>query len=184
MVKFCKMSFVLSLQPTIFLVLILTTSCQKEPDSPTTVYQVPPSVEPYVQRFLLEAQKRGKNFQIDNLIVKLSDQPIEPTPGQYSCGITTGKITKQHQNIIRIDTQCLAWRYNDTSREVLIFHELGHAILLRFHDNSRLPNGAWKTLMTGTRWSIFDFYITEPSRRDYYIDELFNPNTPTPDWGQ
>ncbi|MCS6832652.1 MAG: hypothetical protein NZ521_03675, partial [Flammeovirgaceae bacterium] len=94
------------------------------------------------------------------------------------------KITKQHQNIIRIDTQCLAWRYNDTSREVLIFHELGHAILLRFHDNSRLPNGAWKTLMTGTRWSIFDFYITEPSRRDYYIDELFNPNTPTPDWGQ
>jgi hypothetical protein len=137
-----------------------------------------------VDLFVQEGSKRGKSLTINNLIIKLSDEPIETSPNQFSCGITNGEITGEMQNIVQIDTQCLAWRYSEVSKEILIFHELGHAILLRHHDNSKLPNGDWKSMMTGTSWSIFDYYIFNPQKREYYLDELFNSSTPVPEWAK
>ncbi|GAB4342688.1 MAG: hypothetical protein OHK0038_22630 [Flammeovirgaceae bacterium] len=171
---------------TLWLILVigLVASCKDKNETEPIKYEVPAQVEPIVERFKEEALKRGKSLIINNLIVKLSNEPIEPSPNQFSCGITFGEITGLKQNLIQIDTQCLAWRHSEVSKEILIFHELGHAILLRHHDDSKLPNGDWKTIMTGQNWSIFDYYIFNPEKRNYYLDELFNPATPIPDWAK
>src|ERR1035437_9451238 len=69
-------------------------------------------------------------------------------------------------------------------KEDLIFHELGHGLLKRDHLNLTLENGDWKSIMcggdkVGTRsWNINYKGI----RRNYYIDELFDENTPAPDF--
>jgi hypothetical protein len=167
----------------IFLMIILS-SCKDTEGTEPIKYEVPSPLQPMIERFIQEGSKRGKILTIKNLIIKLSDEPIETSPNQFSCGITNGEITEQKQNIVQIDTQCLAWRHSELSKEILIFHELGHAILLRHHDNSRLPNGDWKSIMTGANWTIFDYYIFNSQKREYYLDELFNPSTQVPEWAK
>ncbi len=62
-----------------------------------------------------------------------------------------------------------------------MFHEIGHAILERPHNNVRLPNSDFKTMMFGG--NQFGLYSEDtPERRVYYLDELFNSNTPAPSW--
>jgi len=151
-------------------------------DSLNIVYRVPPEVEPIVQKFISEGKSRGLNLETDNLIVELTS-PVE-NGGQFVCGVTFGEIIDIPQNRIEIDTQCLAWRHSDESREVLIYHELGHALLLRHHRTDKLPNNDFSSIMFGTRWNIDDFYIFDHTKRDYYIDELFDPTTPVPAWAE
>lgn len=60
-------------------------------------------------------------------------------------------------------------RSNDMSREMLVFHELGHCILLRDH---RDDNDGWGHPNSLMRWKMFDSWIYE-ANREYYIEELF-----------
>lgn len=166
----------------IIILLILLSfcfSCNDEGNTPI-IYDVPPEVEPFVQKFIEEGKARGVNLNIDNLIVELT-APVENN-GVFVCGVTYGEVIGLPQNRIEIDTQCLAWRHSEVSQEVLVFHELGHAILLRQHRTDQLPNFDWSSIMVSSNWNIDDFYIFDLTKREYYIDELFDESTPTPDW--
>ena len=76
--------------------------------------------------------------------------------------------------------------------EVLIFHELGHCVLGRLHQNDYLPNGDPKSLMIQNELDQYacvydlsgDNDCNNLFKREYYLDELFDPTTPTPDWAQ
>lgn len=70
---------------------------------------------------------------------------------------------------------------NESFKEVVIFHELGHCVLNREHDNELLSNGELKTMMRGVSNNFFNY---RGQRRQYYIDELFDPKTPEPAWSQ
>jgi hypothetical protein len=72
----------------------------------------------------------------------------------------------------------------------LVFHELAHCLLKRIdHKNELFKDGSPKSIMHA---SIREFYsncvypiddnCNKSSRREYYINEVFNENTPSPLW--
>ncbi len=61
-----------------------------------------------------------------------------------------------------------------------MFHELGHAILQRAHDNSTLPNGDYKSIMVPEPTILYNEYT--PEKRIYYLDELFGVLSGLPSW--
>ena len=162
------------------LLLLFTILFSCDDDAPAILYDVPEEVQPFVDKFIEEANNRGQTIEINNLIVELTS-PVE-NAGQAVCGVTYGEVVNLPQNLVQIDTQCLAWRHSEVSKEVLIFHELGHAILLRQHRTDRLPNFDFASIMVSANWNIDDFYVFDLTKREYYIDELFDPSTPVPDW--
>lgn len=62
---------------------------------------------------------------------------------------------------------------SDTLREMLVFHELGHCLLGRSHDNARLSSGQPESLMNAV---LFD-EKTYLANRDQYLKELFTAET-------
>jgi len=65
-----------------------------------------------------------------------------------------------------------------------LFHEFGHCFLNRTHTNEILPNGEWKSLMRGGTLPNNRSYVINfrGFRKDFYWDELFDPETSTPEW--
>ncbi|MGB0523784.1 MAG: hypothetical protein ACPGJS_12530 [Flammeovirgaceae bacterium] len=167
------------LVPILFL-LTWSMACNDDQQTPIR-YDVPDEVEPFVQKFIEEGKERGVDLVVDNLVVELTS-PVENN-GQFVCGVTFGPVINLPQNYIEIDTQCLAWRHSEVSREILVFHELGHALLLRPHRTDLLPNFDFASIMVSSTWNIDDFYTFDLTKREYYMDELFDPSTPVPDWG-
>lgn len=168
----------------LFLFLTLLSACSDDSDELTpTKYEVPAEVEPFVQSFIAEAKKRNLDLVINNLIVELTT-PVN-IGSRPVCGKATGEGGRQ--NVITLDIECQAWRNGGEAREILVFHELGHAILkIRDHRDSTLPNGAYKSILFGGEgWSVNSaFYINDLTKREYYLDELFDETTPVPDWAK
>src|SRR5262245_11128312 len=162
-------------------VIILSFGCKKDKDF---VYDVPTEFEPVVQRFITEAAARGHHLTINNLIIKydLSTTSFCATSNVITSGNDIQKI---------VSIKSLSCWQNDVQLETIIFHELGHCILGREHDNTLMPKGDPKSIMypdNATLYSPCVYPIGSPCdlsyRRTYYLDELFNPATPLPDWGK
>ena len=177
-----KISLIIHLSLFIFLC-IFFNACQEELDP---VYQVPDEIQPYVDKFLEEASKRGFDYQIDNLIIQYDNEL-----GAEVCGVcSSNSQVPSQQRIIRINPKC---NYNgDLELETLIFHELGHCVLDRRHEATLLPNGDPKSIMVANDISLYSFCIypvgNQPCnftfKREYYLDELFDEKTPVPDWAK
>jgi len=135
----------------------------------------------YIERFVDEANKRG----IKRIPPEVFDKAIEnlridfDEELTYYCGYATSSDPNNPRVIISTDANCWKSR-SDADKEILIFHELGHAILRRAHLNSKLPNGDYKSMMFNG--NQFGLYEMGSERRTYYIDELFDLNTSIPDW--
>jgi hypothetical protein len=176
-----------------FLALTLLTvsaliGCQRDSDSQPepAQYTVPAEVEPYVQSFRDEAKKRNNAVSTSNLIITFGTTQSEDVCGQ--CLLQSGKTP-----LITLSSDLFCWQQaNKYERECLVFHELGHCLLKRGHVPDRLPNGAYMSLMNPDnvgvyatcRYPIGGDDCDKRPRRDYYIDELFDPATPTPAWGK
>ncbi|MDR0370379.1 MAG: hypothetical protein LBH80_00770 [Prevotellaceae bacterium] len=142
----------------------------------------PVELQLYVDRFLQEAKSRGYNYaaEAENVTMKfgtLSDGQAGYTDATKSPVLIT--IDKLYwDNIGKFDGA-------DLMKEFIVFHELGHGILNRSHENPLFDNGDWKTMMRGgdvqsdeKEWNVN--YRGE--RRNYYLNELFgledSKNTP------
>lgn len=167
--------------------LLILSACRQKEQLP--VYQVPAEVEPYVQAFLSEARTRGKDIKITNLIVVFAERD---TTGL--CGVCRQVVGDPvHQKRISIYRDCWTGA-TDQARETLVFHELGHCVLDRLsHKNNRLPNGDFASLMNTSETGVYERCIYDLDgqatcdkrfKRSYYIDELFDENTPVPDWAK
>ncbi len=80
-------------------------------------------------------------------------------------------------------------------KEALIFHEIGHCILGRSHNNEPLPNGDPKSIMVIENQKLYWPCIYDIDgnggpdcnntfKRAYYVDELFDENVQIPDWAR
>ncbi len=152
----------------------ILTSCKKD-----SIYIIDQNVKYEYDNFFSEARKRGVNIDSKSLTqVKLmgklnviSDNGLS-APGYYD----------SRQKAIFLDTTSEAFKYN---LEVLMFHEMGHAILKRDHLNTFLQSPSAplaiipKSIMHG---NTLPNYQTQLFKRQYYIDELFNANTAKPYW--
>jgi len=142
--------------------------------SDSTEYAVETEFDEYLQRFLAEAAKRGKTFnlQASGIIMRFAD--LEGNIG--------GKC--YHEKPVRIEFDRKYWKYisrtayPDAAKESIVFHELGHGLLGREHRNERFSNGEMKSLMCESGYFVNFFGI----RREYYIKELFASMTAAPDW--
>lgn len=126
----------------------------------------------YVDQFELEAKKNGHKINYDGLKI------IAGT--KFKNGIEAYYDPNVH--IIYIDTASYVWK---SRPEETMAHELGHAVLNRQHDFSRLKNGMYKSVMGNYSNATYSGWTAHDSigyRKDYYYKELFNPNTPDPNW--
>ncbi|MEM7371480.1 MAG: hypothetical protein AAF587_22900 [Bacteroidota bacterium] len=159
-------------------VAIFLQACTKEE---IMVYEIPSNIQPYIDLFEAEAAKRGQDIQIDNLIVEFESDLVGPQ-GEEAAGLCTFESDNNPTPHIRLDTNSFNWTNNEYHREILVFHELGHCILNRFeHTNTALPNGNRSSIMRGTGEQLYGGDLNL-FKREYYLDELFNSNTPPPDW--
>lgn len=165
---------------------LLILGCQRSSQPEPVQYSVPADVEPYIQSFRDEAKKRNYAVSTNNLIVTFGPEQKEDFCGQ--CTLETGKTPRI---ILTSDSFC--WQQaNQNERECLVFHELGHCLLKRTHKTDKFSNGAFVTLMNPDnvaiyatcRYPIGGDECDKRPRRDYYIDELFDPATPTPAWAK
>ena len=149
-----------------------------EDDVPHTVDS---TLEPYLDRFLAEGAKQGKNLNIDKnggLIMEFADL----TPPTIGLCYPSLPVRIQIDRKYWKDTENSANREN--LRENVVFHELAHGFLGRKHRNDSLPNNEWTSMMcgepqvNGRNWAV-NF---NGRRKDYYLKELFDVNTPIPEW--
>lgn len=146
------------------------------------VQTVPDTVDaeliPYLQRFVEEAAQRGVNVEWKELGLVFQEGMVV-VDNQSFCGYTF-TLGTDRPPYIEIARPC--WKdYTEDQREILVFHELGHALLQRYHHNDRLPNGSLASLMNSLNTiSVYDKFT--PSKREYYLDELFKKASSLPEW--
>lgn len=155
----------------LFLILsILYFGCSKENLKPV----IDSDLQTYYDSFLKEAQSRNITINIPkNMVI------------QFGLVDSVAGRTYYAENKIVIDS--IVWKKATVlDKEFLLFHEFGHLLLNRPHNLQTLPNGEYKSMMQ----SYENIPIIENTllylgvRRKYYIDELFDINTPTPDWSK
>jgi hypothetical protein len=170
-----------------FCCLVLLLSCSKKAGENTApVYEVPEEFQPLVASFIQEAAQRGDTFTINNLIITY-DYNMNAS---YCALCNSLSSDPAVQKIITVNPNVRCTN-NDQEREALFFHELGHCILGRSHTNQLLPNGDPKSIMVEHNVGLYaPCFYPIPScedhfyRRTYYLDELFNEQTPVPQWAE
>ncbi len=157
-------------------VFLFLFSCQSESISPSTK-RTPEEIMPYLIRFKQEAIKRGVNVSWEELEIHLVDGNHE-TKAAGICHLYYTRSPK-----IFIDTTSFNWKHSEWTREILVFHELGHTLLNRSHRNDRLPNGLYASIMRETGDPLYGGDVNA-FKRSYYLDELFNEDITRPLWAQ
>lgn len=158
---------------------LFIASCTPEENSLSNI-NVSEDFEPYVTSFIEEGAKRGYDIDFEDTGLSIV---FGHTPNaSASCSEIAGHDWGSHQIIINRE----AWKVlNDSLKERLIFHELGHCELNRSHKNDKFNDGSWASIMRGDPLTGVDEKLPIPYfgfRKSYYVDELFNETVQLPDW--
>lgn len=157
------------------LVALIATSCKKDPVI-TNRYlmwpeRFPKQIVNELNMFMNEAAKRNVNIELDKYVTRFVVGGKNTVAGADAAGYYDYDL-----KFIYIDTTSILYLQG---KEFLIFHELGHGVLHRNHENGYFIDGWPISIMneSSPRLGPQDQY-----RRQYYVDELFNIYTPTPYW--
>ena len=160
------------------LLALAVAACQPDMILPTE--EVGPvidnEVQAYVDRFVAEGTKRGVSLDISRLVIQVQGE-IQPQNAAGACHYFSENNTPH----IVIDTTSFNWKHKDHTREMLVFHELAHCLLGRRHENQKLPNGNYASMMRSDRGVL---YGPDSYKRSYYLDELFELNPAIPSWAK
>jgi len=131
-----------------------------------------PLFVPYVDAFFEEAKNRNINIALSDFDLTMRFAVVDEFIG--TCN--TGNVT------IEIDRE--SWRsFSNVNKEWLIFHELGHCILGRDHNNEKNDNGECRSVMNETINNLnCSTNLCSSLWKDYYFDELFEVRKDFPDW--
>lgn len=132
----------------------------------TKTVQVYPNADevlwPYFQAFEEEGKKRQLSIDLvaANVFGAIQELPSQEYVGY--CGY------QHNQVVIGADF----WnRSSHYSRELIVFHELGHCYLNRQHDNRKSNDGRCQSIMRNGNGTCVDFYTGKT--RKQLLDELF-----------
>lgn len=123
---------------------------------------VQPELQPYVDRFTA-AYGRTLEKTIEVKFDDLKDQPI------LILGECDGMGGERPRVLIR---QGIWETYNDASRELIIFHELGHCELERHHEGELSESIMRPTILLDSDYINY---------QNYYVNELFSRVARLPD---
>ena len=110
---------------------------------------------------------------------------------KYCALSNTTSLDPGIQKIISVNPKVQCYT-SAQEEEALFFHELGHCILGRSHDNRLLPNEDPRSIMVEGNIDLYTRCLypiggnceDNTYKRAYYLDELFNRQTPVPDWAK
>lgn len=121
-------------------------------------------VSPYYQDFTTLAQSYGAGFIVDRIVFSFRT---------FWFSSVVGMCTYRGGNTNYVDFSTSAWRAgSSTFKEMLVFHELGHCLLGRGHNNVSHNDGRKESLMNSYIFS----QSTYRAYRDEYLKELFTGN--------
>jgi len=161
----------------LFFSLLLLNSCKKDRDP------IEADLAPYIDTFLAEANKRGLALDVENLEAYIVPEIV--SNGTILCG--QGFAPAFGDDFRGIAISGLCWgELDESGKEILVFHELGHALLERQHRNTKLGIGRNQSIMfSGGNCSIEDSYdLCQTELRSYYLDELFAEPDELPEWSE
>jgi len=120
----------------------------------------------YFEAFEKEARLRGKNFNLVELNIQGLIEDIDVNGVAGHC-----KYGSHIDNEVTIDSPF--WNSaRAIDREFVVFHELGHCVLLRGHEESAHANGTCTSLMRSGALECRDNYSA--NTRTAYLNELFS----------
>ncbi len=117
---------------------------------------------PFFEKFEAAAKQRGRTINLATQQIKATIEPI-PASNVGLCSRTN------NDRVIIIDQKFWTSR-SLLSRELIVFHELGHCSLQLEHRNSQ-EGGICKSIMRSGHEGCLDNYT--PTSRAGYLDELF-----------
>lgn len=118
----------------------------------------------YFERFDEEASERGIEIDFSDIRGTIQDIPINNVAG--SCAY--GQNHEHHDVVIDLPY----WQAsNDLEREYVVFHELGHCILFRAHQDASDTFGNCVSIMYSGLGGCQDNYDVQ--NREILLDELF-----------
>jgi len=155
----------MKLKTLLILSIIVLLSCERE-----NTYHAERKFVPYVEEFKYQASIRGVKISFDGLVIQFKEMGGNPD-AYYD----------PNTHKIYVDTTTFKWRVN---AEELMMHELGHAVLNREHLYDFMAGDPWlkKSVMGYLTKPIFSTQKILMHREEYYYDELFDIDTPVPDW--
>ena len=132
---------------------------------------IDPEFLPFYHSFLKEAQSRG--FNLTHLNISINFKPTLENKKQ-SLAINNEKelgyceIRFTQDPFINIDPA--SWsQMSTTQREMTVYHELGHCLLLKGHTSTKTHDHRQLSLMNSASFPDQEYL----SNRDHYLDELF-----------
>jgi len=144
---------------------IFLTGLMMSCEEPETIF-VSPELEPYFERFAIEAGSRGFVFdyeadRIEGFINDIAERDV------------SGKCTFNSEEPDRITVDLTFWRQaNDLEKEFLVFHELGHCFLNREHLDQSNNDGSCLSIMHSGLSGCRNTY--QSNTRETYLNELFS----------
>lgn len=150
-----------------FTLLIGLVSCGKSLD--VTVEKeykgVDAALWSYFEKFETEAAKRGMTVDLTSAGITGS---IERIHAHGTVGLCNHRLNEPNHVIIDREFWASA---SENSREMIIFHELGHCYLARGHKDVAKNDGTCASIMRSGNGGCVDFYTN--SNKSKYLDELY-----------
>lgn len=147
------------------------------PHSASRPFTCDPALLPYVELFQSDSVAvKGHAQSLVNLSVRFGQPGV--LIGQGNSGLCT--IYSDGLKVVEIDPTYWS-SHNETTRQALMYHELGHCVLLRDHVSETIPiTGSWTPqggFGTGFASIMNPYSLVDDSfwstNRNYYITELF-----------
>lgn len=168
---FSKFLFLLS-----FLIIGFSFNCSNddsgnEASTPPKEYRnVQEPLWPYFEQFEKAGLERGIeiDFQEKNIVALIEEIEVEEIGGKCTHPVPgSNRIIINESFFLNTDDESL--------KELVIFHELGHCYLGRDHRDESFQNGACKSIMRSGLGNCLDNY--KSSTKERYLDELFDPDS-------
>jgi hypothetical protein len=148
-------------------IVILLSSCGKD-----NIPLIDNKVKKYVEIFRIEAFRR-------NIILSDEDLNIDIRFDQLKDGLRGSCFLDK--KLIKLDS--ISWLKQDSfDNEWLVYHELGHCILHKEHNNENLVRGECKGLMSNHENNQCFINFKSLIWRKWYFDELFGVKKDKPLW--
>ncbi len=162
--------------------ILIGFSC-KDDDSFTG--EIAPELRPFIESFIEEGEKRGVFLDIANMEAVFVEELTLPSVN--TCGYGFWDYDKIGKGRIEILKNEDCWNSRSfIEKENFVFHELGHAYLYSRHREKTFPNRYPASIMCTSReletCSNYNTYYDNPYLRNYYLDELFDEGTDSPDF--
>ncbi len=146
------------------IMIILTSivySCEQEESA-----HISDEIGPYMDRFIEEGALRGYEVVID---YKRLSASVSSISGSGVIGQCVSYSNESQEILISAEFWNSA---SELNREFLVFHEMGHCILDRSHDDRTDHAGRCLSIMNSGSTNCRNLYNT--TTRSDFIDELFN----------